>query len=345
MPAKHLSAKSANKGWKDVQSKAKRSRRVKLALGVLGLLVGILILSSVIRFTQTLFSPWKTPLNTHKNYLWNGEFNINLLLRSAHISVLVFNPKEEKITIINIPDETYLEVPYGFGSWQLRAVYALGESQNGLGGYKLLVDTLTNFLAIPIDGFLDLSSLSPQRSATEIIEQLRKNPFSGPGFLPVLKTNLTAWELLRFKLGINNVRFDKVKELDLDKLHTLDHEKLPDGTPIFTADPVKLDSVLSDVADPLITGEHKSIAVFNGTKKPQLAQKWARLITNLGGNVIITGNGEKVDKTQVTGVSSATLRRLQQIFGVDKDDKNSLNPDIASSRAQINLLLGENYAK
>lgn len=342
MPTKHLSTKTGNKGWKDVQSKTRRSKRTKLALAVLGLVAGILVFSWVVRFTQTLFSPWKAA-STHKSYTWNGEFNINLLLRTPHVSILTYNPKEEKLTLINIPDETFLEVPHGFGSWQLRSIYDLGESQNGVGGHQLLVDTMTDFLAVPIDGFLDLSGLQPQKSAAGIIEEIRQNPFSGANLLPILKTNLTIWELLKLKMGISSVRFDKVKELDLEKLDVLDRSSLPDGTPIFTGDPIKLDSILSGLADPAIAAEHKSIAVFNATEQPQLASKWARLITNLGGNVIITSNSdEKINKTQVTGVPSATLKRLRQIFGVI--DKNKDSRQVSSSRAQINLLLGQDYA-
>lgn len=340
MPTKHLSNKSGKKGWKTVQSRAKRGRQTKLALAVLGLIAGILILSWAIRFTQSLFSPWKIQTGIQKKYLWNEEFNLNLLVRSSEISILSLNPKEEKVIIVNIPEETFLEVPYGFGSWQLRAIYELGETQKGVGGHKLLADTLTNFLAIPIDGFLDLSGLSPRRSTIEIVDILRKNPVFMLNLLSDLKTNLTVWELLRLDLKLSRVRFDKVEELSLDKLDVLDKENLPDGTPIFTGDPVKLDSALSDLADPAITSEYKTIAVFNGTSKGQLAVKWARLIRNLGGNVIITGNTEETKNTKVTGVKSATLKRLQQIFG-STDIKDS--EGTSTSRAQINLLLGEDY--
>ncbi|MEK9178761.1 MAG: LCP family protein, partial [Patescibacteria group bacterium] len=312
----------------------------KLALLVLALVAGLLFFSWGVKLTHSLFTPWKIQTNIHKKYLWNGEFNLNLLVRTDKTSILTLNPKEEKVIIVNIPDETFLEVPYGFGSWQLRAIYELGESQKHLGGYKLLADTLTNFLAIPIDGSLDLQSLSPQKTTVEIVDTLRKNPFSMFNLLSDLKTDLTMWELLQLDFQLSKVRFDKVIELNLDKLGALDRGSLPDGTFIFTGDPVKLDSVLSDLADPVIVEEHKTIAVFNGTGKGQLADKWARLIRNLGGNVIITGNGEETDKTKVTGEKSATLKRLQQVFGRG-DTKDS--PETSYSRAHINLLLGEDY--
>jgi len=328
MPITVARKKSA---WKEIQSRTKIKKRTKLALGVLALIAGLLIASWAIRFTQSLFSP----------YIWNGQFNINLLVRNPRIFLLSYNPKEEKITILNIPDELFLDVPFGFGKWQLRSIYELGQSQKQIGGDRLLADTLTNFLAIPIDGFLDFSALQDQKSATEVVEFLRKNPFSGLNFLSALKTDLTIWELLRLKLGMGRVRFDKVKELNLDKLSVLDRENLPDGTPVYTTDPVKLDSVLSDFADPAITFEHKTIAVLNTTGQPQLAQKVARLITNLGGNVIITTNAsQKLQKTLIQGEQSLTLRRLKQIFRLS-DKINSSDENIISSRAQINVLLGE----
>lgn len=347
MPSKSVRKKS---GWKDVQTKHKIKKRSRLALGILALVAGLLIISWTIRFTQNLFSPWKLSASHSKGYIWDSEFNINLLIRTSSISLLSFNPKEEKIVIINIPDETFLDVPRGFGKWQLRAIYDLGQSQKEVGGDELLKETLTPFLGLPIDGFLDFSGLKPQKSTEEIVNILRENPFSGFNFLSILKTDLTSWELLKLKLKISNVRFDKVEQLDFTKLNVLDRENLPDGTPVLTPDPIKIDSVLSDLADPTIVSEHKSIAIFNATDEPQLAQKWARLITNLGGNVIITANARNtLKKTQIVGENSPTLKRLSQIFdlGCRNNPKCAkIKPedeDLVSSRAQINLFLGEDY--
>lgn len=336
MPSKTVRKKD---GWKDVQSRKKQSRRTKLALFVLALVVGILIMSWVIQFTQHLFSPFDT-VNQQRNYVWNGEFNINLLVRTKQIALLSYNPKEGKITIIKVPDELFLDVPFGFGKWQLRAVYELGQAQKEIGGNRLLEDTLTSFFAVPVDGFLDFSSLRSAESASGIVEIFRRNPFSGLNLLSSLKTNLTVWELLRLKIGLSSVRFDKVKVLDLVDLGVLERGNLPDGTQVLTTDPVRLDSVLSDLADPVIVSEHKTIAVSNATNKLQLAGKWARLITNLGGNVIITNNAkERLEKTKVWGEKSLTLKRIAQIFGYGTI--SSSNEDVASFRAQINILLGE----
>ncbi len=354
MPSKQVlqRGRSVHKNsWKVAQSKARIKRRSKIALGILAIIIGLLILSWVIRFTHSLFTPWKLSEKHPRNYMWNGELNINLLVRTSTISLFSYNPKEEKIEIVDIPDETFLEVPAGFGSWQLRSVYGLGQTQKDLGGDKLLIDTLTSFFALPIDGYLDLSSLPGQKTPTEVIEELRQSPISGLKFLSVLKTDLTPLELLRLKFSLSSVRFDKVYKTDLLKLNVLDKESLPDGTEVYRTDPVKLDSALSDLVDPAIVLEHKTIAVFNATDQPQLAGKWARLITNLGGNVIITSNAKaRLSKTQVLGEQSLTLRRLQQVFGnLDcqnnpKCDKiSTLKEDLNSSRAQINVFVGEDF--
>lgn len=321
--------------WKVVQSKTKVKKRNRLAVIVLGTVVLFLILSWLIQFAQSLFT---SPIT--RTYHWNGEFNINLLIRTNHISVLSYNPKEETVTIINIPDETFVDVPRGFGRWQLRSVY-------GLGGDSLLRATLTDFLAIPIDGFLDFSKLKSLGSASDVVKSVRQNSFAGLDLLSSLKTDLTLWEMLRLKMSISGVRFDKLKELDLLKLGALDREVLADGSSVFTADPVKLDSVLSSLVDPVISAEHKTIAVFNATDQPQLAGKWARLITNLGGNVIITSNADRrLDKTQIFGEKSQTLKRLMQIFGpsdkiVKTPIKSGQGEDAFTSRAQINVMLGK----
>lgn len=337
MPSKSAQKKS---GWKAVQSKTKVKKRTKLALIVLSLVAGLLLLSWLIKFTQNLFS---LPTNQyHKNYLWNGEFNLNLVVKSEKISLLTYKPKENSIVIVTIPDNTFLEVPEGHGKWQLGSVY-------GLGGNKLLTKTLMFFLAVPIDGFLDFSN-SESKSASEIVAILRQNPVSGLDLLSGLKTNLTMWELFKLKLGIIGVRFDKVEELDLDKLQVLDKESLSDNTPVLTSDPVKLDSVLARLADSAVTSERKSIAVFNATETPQLANKWARLVTNLGGNVIIISNAQnKFKKTQVTGEASKTFTRLQQIFAIgckDMAECGKVNPadNLVSSRAEINVFVGEDMA-
>ncbi len=318
---------------------AKSARRIAkthsiLALFVLGLVILLLVLFQAVKLTQTFFSPWQ--MSTKKYYRWNGDFNINFIIRSKSISFVSYSPKNQNIIIINIPDETYLEVAHGFGNWQLRAIY-------GLGGAQLLKNSLISFFALPIDGLLDFSGEFSQKEPDEILSEFRKNPATLFGILPNVKTNLTLFEMIRLKMGLSSVRFDKINKVDLNVANVLEKRFLADNTQVYIADPIKLDSLYTDLVDPTIKSEHKTIAVFNTTDHPNLAQKAARLISNIGGDVIIVSNSEKrLRNSQILGDQSKTLERLEQLFV----ENGKIDPNLeglASSRAQIDLFLGEDY--
>lgn len=341
MPSKTAQGQNSQKNsWKNVQRKNKIKRKTKLAAVVLGLIVLVILIGNLVKLTQTLFSPWKLSDSHPKSYLWNGEFNLNLIVKkNSSVSLVSYNPKEEKLIILKIPPTVLVEVPGGFGNWQIRSVYELGESGKKGEGVSLLKMTVGSFLAIPIDGFLDMGDLDKDADIEKLVELLQKNLIFALSSLPFIKTDLTLWELIRLKMGISFVRFDKVLNLDLSTV--LDRGTLADGTPTFTADPVKLDSMLTPLADPAVKMEHKTIAVFNATEKLALAQKVARVITNLGGNVIITSNAsQERDKSRIIGEKSPTLERLNQILCVDCDKIKPSDWD-GESRAEITIILGK----
>lgn len=335
MPKKLVSTKgrSAHRGWKDIQSKRQTAKLVKLALTVLAIFLGILILSQTVKFTQMLFTPWKVS-DSARNYTWNGDFTISIALLGKDVSLLSYNSQKQQITVVDIPQNTYLKVPHGFGNWQISSIYDLGPSL-GLGGGKLMKDTLGDFFGLPIDGFIKFSG--------NFLENMRKNPLSLVGMLPDLTTDLTPLELIRLNMGFTSVRFDKIKRINLEEAGVLRKDQLADGTDVLIPDEVRVDGILADMVDLTIQSEHKTIAVFNSTLHPGLAQKAARLIGNIGGDVIIVSNSQQQFKdTKVVGEQSKTLDRLRQIFGSDGTIDPQLE-DLVSSRANINIFLGEDF--
>lgn len=322
-------------GWKSVQSKEKVKEKTKLALYVLGAIIVLLLLSQFFKSIKALNSSWQ--MDSKKNYVWDGQFNINLIFKSKGTSLISYNPQSQKIIIVDIPDQTLIDGG-SFGQWQARALYDLG-------GDQLVKSSMRDFFGQPIDGFLDFSDQYKQESGQQIVEFIRNNPFGVLNILSHLKTDLTLMELIRLKFGLSSVRFDKVISLDLVNLGVLEKALLLDGTEILTFDPNKLDVALADLADPTIKNEHKSVAIFNATNKSLFAQKWARLVSNIGANIIITTNASQVsDKTQVLGEQSATLKRLTQIFnfhckGGECDKIQSTDADLSSSRSEINIKL------
>lgn len=329
-------------GWKVVQNKNKVKKKTKLALIVLGIIMLVIFAGNLVRFTQTLFSPWKLYPVYAKGYIWNGEFNINLVVKkNFSVYVVSYNPKEKKLILLNIPETVLVEVPGGFGKWQLRSVYNLGESDKKGDGLAFLKQAVSTLLGIPVDGFLETENLD---------ELLQRNLFISFIQIPSIKTDLTLWELIKFKIGASQVRFDKVERLDL--LQVLDKGNLADGTQIYIADPVKVDSISASFADPVIKSEHKTIAIFNATEKGGLAQIASRIISNMGGNVIIVSNASQIqDASFVSGEESVTLERMKQLFNLnckanrEECDKIKSKDEDYESRAQINIILGKDFAK
>lgn len=312
--------------WKVVQAKHKQKKRIRLALVTAAVLIALFLAGAVISLANTLTSPWQ--LDSQKDYRWDNRFNLNLAVRGKLISLINLNPSQKKVTVINLPDATYTDVPGGFGKWQIRSVYDLG-------GGSLLSRALTSFLGVPVEGFIQL-----KRGREDYVDWIRQSPFNFFLSLPNMESDLTPLELMQFNLKLWQVRYDKIQRINLESL-MLDKAMLPDSTEVFIGDPTKLDALMQTLSETSLREEHKSIAVFNAAGQPLVGAKAARLITNLGGNVIQIANApQTLNKTHIWGEESATLQRLKQIFRCC--GKLGMVEGI-SSRAEINVVLGEDF--
>ncbi len=316
-------------------------------------------MGQLINFVHGLFLPLDRGI-TSKPYHWNGSSNLNIVIKAANIGVVSYNPTDQTIAFAEIPDQVYTDVPRGFGKWPVRSIFDLGQQSNPPIGNRLLEDSLVDLMGVPIDGYIQFLGKMEGKKVGEVVDYLRGNPLDVGSFLGQIKSDLTPLEILRLRWGVSKVRFDKVDLIDLSKANVFEDSNLPDGTPILITDLTRMDSALQDFTENKIRKENLSVAIFNGTDHPGLAQKAARIITNIGGNVIFTSNlAQTHDRSFVTGKSSDTLNRLRQIFSLDctnntncakigcqnqaSDCNGILDQEIKQSRAQINIILGEDF--
>lgn len=335
------------RGWKDDRKRIKVKKTTKLALWALGFIILLLVLGQFVRLYRNLNSSWGE--GASKSYSWNKDYVINLVLKGKDIALLSFNPKMEELTLINLPDNLLIEVPRGFGRWQIRSIYDLGESNKKGEGVLLLEQSVSSLFGLPIDGTIDFYK-EGDKDIPVLVESFRKdiNIFN---ILGRTRTNLTLFDLIKLKTSLSSVRFDKVKIVNLHDLFLLDKEKLADGTEVFSAELAKLDSAAANLSDPYFKDEYKGVAIFNATEKPMLATSVARVVTNMGGNVISVANSEsKVSRTYLYGdTKSKTYQRLMQIFdkGCSKDKKCDKIPTenlgSSTSRADIVIVLGDDF--
>lgn len=311
--------------------KKKKKGATRFGLLIVFFLISITLLGQLINLGRNFFKP---PIETTKKYTWDGKTNINLVIRGEEVSFISFDPNAKKLNIISVPSETYLEIPGGFGSWVLSSIYDLGQSEKQPKGGLFLEKSLSYLFGLPVDGYINLNKHSP----SDFIYDLHKNPVKTL-LVRDIETNLSPFELIRLNFAISKVRSDKISKFDLQKQNVLIKTNLPDGTVIFKPDLGRVDSFVSqNLYESKLKEEQISIAVFNATNTPGLAQKFSRLISNMGGHVIISSNTTPTQTSISTSASknSYTVKRLQQILGFVTLDENLTN-----SRADVNVVLGE----
>lgn len=333
---------------------AQKNTRVwntKLGLAVL-VVVFMAVLAGVLLKSWGDFIKPLTSINS-KRFLWDGSSNINILVLNKTVGILSYNPFDAKITTLEIPGQTYLNVE-GSGDWKISSIYDLGQLSDPPQGSKLLTSSVSEFLGVPIDGFIQTTQLVGQGGANGVMEQIRRAPLDLTFIIRQFRTDLSFMEIARLLWKLPQVRFDKVQKLSLNDLGLLEKKKLADGSEIYTADQIRLNS-LKYFIESKISQEGLSIAVFNATKQPGLGGKAARVITNIGGNVIIISNSEVLRKRSVVLInsglegssearSSLTFKKLKTLFVYNSGDENDLNdPQLKLSRASINVVLGDDF--
>lgn len=291
---------------------------------------------------------------SYRKSVWKkGRFNF--VIASDPVLVFSLSAKKKSLTVVKIPQNTYVEVTRGFGLYRAEAVYPLGQLE-GMGG-NLLSETIQEFLGVPIEGWVRTRGklfqplISSKLDKNEILLLRKQIATLGVFLRPKvvikflkedLKTNIPFWDLVKIWLRVREANAARIYFFDLERDGVLNNFPLPDGGSGKTGDPRSIDNLLEDFFfESEIRREKISIEVLNGTDSPGLAQRAARIITNLGGKVSqVKDNKKKVEKCQIEGdlrvLKSVTFFKIQKIFDcqVFKEEKEGLS-----------LIIGESYQK
>jgi hypothetical protein len=332
-------------------------KSVKPALLALGGLILLVILGKIVSFIFSLGSPYTPYLADFKNYPWDTQSSYNLLYavqsdqkKLSTISFINLQPRQKKITVLHIADNVYVDVPKGYGEWTIGSVFPLGQEDGGR-GTALLRLSLSRLVGLPVDGIIIKEGKAD--SAEDIINSMRKNQLAFLGLAGSIKSNVSTWELITLGKFISSVRSDKVVSLDLAKSTITESKLLPDSSRVLGIDTIQLDSFIrNSLADAAFTDENATIAILNATDHPGLAQYASRIITNMGGTVVFMGNTESlqgkslvIDRGEDPSATLITKKRLEEVFApwCQKDPCFSEDPKVVNSRAQLVIVLGEDF--
>jgi hypothetical protein len=342
---------------KEDQSVKKSLKSVKPALLALGVLLLLVFLGRIASFLFSLNQPYTPGLADFKSYPWDTKSSYNLLYavqneqkKLSEISFINLQPRQKEVTILHISDLVYVDVPRGYGEWTIGSIFPLGQEDGGR-GTTLLRLAVSRLVGLPLDGIV--INQGGQSSAEELISSLRKNQLAVLGLAGNIKSNVTTWELLTLSKFLSSVRTDKVISLDLAKSTITESKLLPDSSRVLGIDNIQLDSFIrNNLADAAFTDENVTIAIFNATSHPGLAQSASRMVTNMGGTVVFIGNTETYQaKTVVLDISDdpssleITKKRLIEIFApwCQKEVCTSSDPKVTSARSQLVIVLGEDF--
>ena len=304
-------------------------------------LIAALLIIGAYNFMKIFFSPLDSAAGSYfqNSSSWDGKMPLSLVYlevsditvkspQTLDLSLISFNPTQGLFTIVAIPS-----------SYQrLKELYGLGEINTSEGGVGIVAQEVQKLLGVPVDGYIvvdskgltELGDLFPKVSGVRdalVLSNIFKLPQVWEIKQSSAKTSLDIPGILRIVWYLLHVRSDKIDHLIL--------------SPEFLDDPDGLDRKLSPYfKDDYLAIEHLKIQVLNGSSKSGLASAAARIVRNIGGEVIRVDNFERQDLVKgylLMDSGSYTASRLARIFGVS----DSRPPrEGAEARANITLVLG-----
>ena len=331
--------------WRIFQSRSKFRKTFRRFFAAVAVLLAALLIIGAYSFLKLFFSPLDSAAGSYfqNSSSWDGKMPLSLIYlevsditvkspQTFSISVLSFNPTQGLFTTIKIPPSYK----------NLEELYGLGEIGAAEGGVGVVAQKVQQLLGIPIDGYIvidrsglqELQSLFPGISGVKealILSNILKLPQLWTVRRSSTKISLDIPGILRVVWYLMHVRSDRIADLSL--------------SPELLDDPTGLDRKISPyLRDDQLATEHLKVQVLNGTRERGLASTAARIVKNIGGEVIRVDNFERQDLVKgylLMESGSYTASRLARIFGVS----DSRPPrEGAEARANITLILGSENA-
>ncbi|MDP2861044.1 MAG: LytR C-terminal domain-containing protein, partial [bacterium] len=278
---------------------------------------------------------------------WEGAENVNIVFVHDSPVILSFSPSKKTISAIIIPPETQIETAMGYGFYKANSIFNLDKMEKKKG--DLFVLSMEKFLAVPISAWIYDEKFQQEKASDYRFWWKAKNlPYLLSSYKKRWETNLNPFEVIRFWWFARGVKEEKTNTIDLRDLDIFTPLTLFDGIVVLTADYGLMDSYSRKIfEESLVKKENLKTEISNATDFPGLASFAARVLKNIGMDIVSVGNfdEEKQPLSQIkvfSGLEKSPSRRLmEKIFlGGKKTSGQGGNP-----QADITLILGEDYGK
>lgn len=298
--------------------------------------------------------------------IWNGTNRVSFVLESwsakdpddVRLAVFSYDPKLTQALYLIIPENTMLNVPFGYETYQASSVYKLGELDRKRGGGRLLAKSIENTFGIVLDGYYvfdDKAFSKLPQNKTEVID-FKKKYFSWrrifPGMISLFNnqstdTNFSFMDKLHLWNAFRRLRLDQLAVYDLDKMNLLTDTKLADNSTIKIADKDLYDAFFDGYFyDSSIRSEKIAVEIVNATDQERVASQFARLMEGIGANVIIKSTADKVEDYNCRlYLNSGKLKHSSIVAKLITIYRCSIASDNDKSltHADIKVILGKGY--
>lgn len=273
-----------------------------------------------------------------RDSIWDGHSQLNVIVNSRPLRIYSFDfGKEKPIIVLKLAEEISIETVRSYGDYRLASIYALGQQQDDSGG-QLLSQSVSEALGLPIDAYVAETSLSGNELPANFILDLLRHKKS---------TNLKHKDLIRLWWQIKSLKKTSLLVVDLCEHGACLKDRLIDGSEVTRLEPDKVDQLIRQfLSDSTIDQENITISVLNASNQSGLALKAARLINNIGGQVVQVEQADSLSDSCLIWASQeafggATALRLCRLL----DCPIKVTDTQGQQRADLVIYLGQDYAE
>lgn len=329
-----------------MNKRRKGSRKVVLAKLLLLIIFFLVLVSPIYKFIT--------------DSKWDGKSRYTVVVftkesEGAPILVYSVEPRQKRASLVSVPSNTLLDVPFGYGQYRASSVFRLGDLDPKRSGGLILTKSIGRSLGVLVDGYVvfeDFDRLSRIFSSKDIQDVKHKYfsfsinmRFTLSAFSKKKITDLALFDQIKLYLATSLLRSDQIKLYTLDDGQILSKQTLPNDQEVLVLNKQILDSRLEGAfEDKNIRKESIAVELVNAAGGQGIASEFERVISSMGGNVVFKTSSEatykqscKIEVISKEAGSSMLVERVESAFGCQSELKNSDR----SNQSDIRIILGE----
>ncbi|MEJ2347691.1 MAG: hypothetical protein P8Y17_00625 [Patescibacteria group bacterium] len=262
---------------------------------------------------------------------WSSSDKMSLVMRKENGDVIisVFEPEQEKITNLIIPENTEVNVARQLGRWKLRSVWELGENEK-LGG-RLLAETFVKHFKLPVVAWADSPAVGFAEGDLGKVIRASLLPY---------KTNLGIGDKL--KLGFFSFKIKNLKREDIDfsENNILKKTVLLDGEEGYILTNSLPNYILALFSNSEISNRSIRAAIIDGTGKAKVAEDVGEIIEVMGAKLANIKKGEVADiDCLVAGREKVVAEEVAEVLSCEK------SKELPEGNFDLEIKIGTEFAK